>query len=126
MDRRGKGQGINVMGDKYQALVDRLAEIRNITRALAVLGWDQQVNMPPGGAKERGAQIGTLTRIEHDMIISDETRRLLEDAAKEVEGMPYDSVEASMIRVVAQDIKENTALPSDLVAKMAELEVEGH
>ncbi|MEO8392095.1 MAG: carboxypeptidase M32, partial [Chloroflexota bacterium] len=114
------------MGDKYQALVNRLGEIRNINRALAVLGWDQQVNMPPGGAKERGAQIGTLTRIEHDMIISDETARLLEDAGKEVEGAPYDSIEASLIRVISQDVKEQTCLPSDLVTKMAELEVEGH
>ena len=114
------------MGEKYQALVSRLGEIRNINRALAVLGWDQQVNMPPGGAHGRAAQIGTLTRIEHDMIISDETKRLLEDAAKEIEGADYDSIEASMIRVVAQDVKEQTYLPSDLVTKMAELEVEGH
>jgi len=109
---------MKLMGERYDALVSRLGEIRNINRALAVLSWDQQVNMPPGGVHGRGAQIGTLTRIEHDMIISDETARLLEDAAKEIEGAPYDSDEASLIRVVAQDVKEQTVLPSDLVTKM--------
>ncbi|MEP7294457.1 MAG: carboxypeptidase M32, partial [Chloroflexota bacterium] len=114
------------MGEKYQALISHLAEIRNVNRALAVLGWDQQVNMPPGGAKGRAAQIGTLSRIEHEMMISDETARLLEDAAAEVEGADYDSDEASMIRVVRQDVQEKTCLPTALVTKMAETEVLAH
>ncbi|HVU11372.1 MAG TPA: carboxypeptidase M32 [Phototrophicaceae bacterium] len=114
------------MGEKYQALVSRLAEIRNINRAIAVLSWDQQVNMPPGGMAARAAQIGTLSRIEHDMIISDETRRLLEDASSEIDGMPYDSTEASMVRVVAKDVHLQTCLSTELVAKIAEMEVVGH
>ena len=114
------------MGEKYQQLASHLAEIRNINRALAVLGWDQQVNMPPGGAKARAAQIGTLSRIEHEMFTSDETARLLEDAAKEIDGADYDSIEASMIRVVRQDVNERTCLPTELVTKMAETEVIAH
>ena len=114
------------MGEKYQALVSRLAEIHDINRALAVLSWDQQVNMPPGGMKARAAQIGTLSRIEHDMIVSEETARLLEEAGKEIEGAAYDSDEASMVRVVSQDVKEQTCLPTDLVARIAEMEVVGH
>ena len=114
------------MGEKYQALVSRLAEIRNIDRALAVLNWDQQVKMPPGGASARAAQIGTLTRIAHEMLISEETQRLLDDARGEIDGAAYDSVEASMVRVVSQDVREQTCLPTELVAKIAELEVIGH
>lgn len=114
------------MGEKYQALVKRLAEIRNVNRALAVLSWDQQVNMPPGGASARAAQMATLTRIEHDMLISDETARLLEEAAREIEGAPYDSVEASMIRVISQDVREQTCIPTELVGRLAEMKVLGH
>src|SRR5664279_1717962 len=125
MDRWDKHREIT-MGEKYQALVSRLAEIRNINRVLAVLNWDQQVNMPPGGAAGRAAQMGTLSRIEHDMLISDETKRLLEDAAREIEGADYDSDEASMIRVITTDIREQTCLPTELVAKLTEMEVIGH
>jgi len=114
------------MGEKYQALVHRLAEVRNINRALAVLGWDQQVNMPPGGAEGRAAQIGTLTRIGHDMLISDETARLLEDAEREIDGADYDTDEASLVRVSKQDYQEATCLPTELVAQLAEIEVIGH
>jgi carboxypeptidase Taq len=114
------------MGEKYDALLSHLAEIRNVNRALAVLGWDQQVNMPLGGAKSRAQQIGTLSRIEHEMFISDATARLLEEAGREIEGMDYDSDEASMVRVVSQDVKEKTCLPTELVTKLAEIEVIAH
>lgn len=114
------------MGEKYQKLVSHLAEIRNVNRAAAVLGWDQQVNMPPGGAKNRAAALGTLSRIEHEMFIGDETRRLLDEAEEEIAGAPYDSDEASMIRVVRQDVREKTCLPTELVRQMAETEVIAH
>ncbi len=86
----------------------------------AVLGWDQQVNMPPGGAEARASALSTLARIEHDMLVSDETARLLEDADKEMAGADYNSDEASLIRVTKQDYAEATCLPSELVGEMAE------
>ncbi len=107
------------MTEKYQQLVKRLEDTQNLNRAAAVLGWDQQTHMPPGGAEARAAQLTTLSRLAHEMFVSDETARLLEDAAHETEGMDYDSVEASLIRVVRQDYDEQVKLPSELVAKIA-------
>ena len=107
------------MTEKYQQLVKRLEDVHNLNHAAAVLGWDQQTHMPPGGAEARAAQLTTLSRLAHEMFVSDETARLLEDAAREVEGAEYDSVEASLIRVVRQDYEEQVKLPSELVAKIA-------
>ena len=45
--------------ENYQSLVARLAEIGHISSAAAVLSWDQQCYMPPGGANER-ADLGRL------------------------------------------------------------------
>lgn len=106
------------MGAKYERLKAHLAEINNLNMAAAVLGWDQQVNMPPGGAEARARQLATLTRLSHELFTSDETKHLLDDAAAEVEGMPYDSDEASMIRVVRQDYELATRLPADFVAEL--------
>ena len=114
------------MGEKYQALVARLSEIRNVDRARAILSWDQQVNMPRGGAKARAAQLSTLSRIGHDMLISDETRHLLQDAEKETEDAAYDSVEGSMIRVTKRDVHQATCVPTQLVADITEAEALGH
>ena len=107
------------MGEKYQALVSRLAEIRNINRALAVLSWDQQVNMPPGGAQARAAQIGTLTRIEHEMLISDETARLLEDAAqRDRRARITTRTKPAWCASCSRTCSEQTCLPTELVAQI--------
>jgi carboxypeptidase Taq len=33
----------------------------------AVLGWDQQTYMPPGGVAARADQLATLSKISHQM-----------------------------------------------------------
>ena len=41
------------MEDKLNDLKTRLGQIRDLNRASALLGWDQQTYMPPGGAAAR-------------------------------------------------------------------------
>ena len=106
------------MANKYQELVAHLGEITNLNRAAAVLGWDQQVNMPAGGAEARAAQLATLARTAHELFTSDTTGGLLDAAAREVDGADYDSDEASLLRVVRQDYDEQVRLPAALVAEM--------
>ncbi|MBK9746915.1 MAG: carboxypeptidase M32 [Chloroflexi bacterium] len=114
------------MGEKYQALLHHLMEIRNVNRAEALLGWDQQVNMPPGGSKGRAAQVATLARIGHEMLTDEKTDMLLKEAQLELGDVAYDSDEASMIRVTRVDYHENTCIPSDLIAEHAEATALGH
>lgn len=104
------------MGEKYQALVERLTEINNLNMANAILSWDQQTGMPPGGSAARARQMATLSRISHEMMVSDETGKLLEEAAAEVDG-DADATPARMVQVVQQDYDEATRLPSDFVAE---------
>ncbi len=41
------------MSEKLEQLKQKLGEIADISNAAAVLGWDQQVNMPPAGSSWR-------------------------------------------------------------------------
>ena len=107
------------MGAKYDELLRQLRDIHNINMAMNLMGWDRQVNMPRGGAEARAAQIGTLAKIAHERFTSDEMGKLLDEAAAEVEGMPYDSDEASMVRVVKEDYAEQTRLPTEFVEETA-------
>jgi carboxypeptidase Taq len=107
------------MGEKYQQLLARLTDIQNLNFAAALLGWDQQTYMPQGSSEPRASQLETLARLSHVMFVSDETARLIEDATKEVEGAAYDSVEASLIRVVKQDYDDQVKLPTALVAEIS-------
>lgn len=114
------------MGEKYQQLQVKLAEIRDLGKILSVLSWDQQVKMPAGGAPARARQIGTLSGILHQKRTSDELGKLIEEAGAEIDGMDYESDEASTVRVAKRDYEEQTCLPLDLVVKFAQATTEGH
>ena len=51
------------MSAKFDELRNRLAEIIDLGAASAVLGWDQQTYMPPGGAEARAMQLLSLIHI---------------------------------------------------------------
>ena len=114
------------MGEKYDALVKRLQDVHNLGRAAAILNWDMETQMPPEGAAARGSQLETLSRIHHQMFTADETAALLANAKSEVDTNDYDSVEASMIRVVEKDFEDATKLPTEFVAEFSALTAKAH
>ena len=59
------------MSEKLQDLKERLGEVADIGGAASVLGWDQQVNMPPGGSEARGQQLATLSKIAQEKFIEE-------------------------------------------------------
>ena len=121
-DRRWKMKvEINLMGDeKYQKLAAHLTKVHNLTIAYRVLSWDQQVNMPPAGDAARAAQLATVWRLRHELFTSDITARLLEEAAQEVEGAPFDSDEASLIRVARREYDAAVKQPAEFVARFTQ------
>lgn len=110
----------------YDQLKARLAEIGHIGSAAAVLGWDQQCYMPPGGATERAEQFAVLGKITHEMFVSDETRRLLEGAEREAGDLSPDSDEAATVRVVRRDFDKSVKIPTGLVTEMAKATTHAH
>jgi len=66
--------------DAVQRLKAHLAPIVDLRHAAAVLGWDQQTHMPPGGGQARAEQLATLSRTIHEMFTAPRTRELLEAA----------------------------------------------
>jgi carboxypeptidase Taq len=53
------------MDEKLQRFKEMMAEVADLNTAAAVLDWDQQVNMPPGGMEARGNQLATLGKLAH-------------------------------------------------------------
>ena len=107
------------MEDKLQRLKTLLAEIQDLNQAAAVLGWDQQTYMPPGGAAARAEQLASLQKTAHSWFIADEIGELLEALGNDGAGWDYDSDEASLVRVAARDYEKARKVPSELVAKFA-------
>ncbi len=105
--------------DKLQQLKDILAEVTDLGRAALVLEWDQETQMPPGGIQSRAEQLATLNRLAHVRFIADNTGRLLSELEDEHANRPYDSDDASLIRVTRRDYDQARKLPPDLVAEVA-------
>ncbi len=108
---------------KLTALKSRLADVNALRAATAMMEWDQQVLMPRGGAAARAEHLGRLTRLAHDTLVADETRKLLDDS--KAEAQPGSDDEA-MLRVVRRDIDLATKIPSALVEEKSKLSSEAH
>ena len=106
------------MESQLQELKTRLAEINDLHAAVAVLVWDEQVYMPPGGAVARGRQIATLGRIAHEKFIDPAIGRLLEDLRPYEESLPPESDDASLIRVTRRDYEKTVNVPPAFVAEL--------
>src|SRR3989442_5742970 len=103
-----------------EALRERLLEVDDLSSAAGVLRWDQTSYMPPCGAPARGRQLATLSRLAHEKFVEAETGRLLDAAANETASLPYDSDEASLVRVARRAWEQSVKLPGELVSEFQE------
>jgi carboxypeptidase Taq len=107
------------MKEKLDELKRRFAVVHDLGRAAAVLNWDQQTYMPPRGASARAEQLATLEKLAHEHFVADENGALLNDLADYAAQLPYDSDDASMIRVMKREYDKARRVPPALVEEMA-------
>jgi carboxypeptidase Taq len=113
------------MPEAFEQLKQRVAQGADIRRALMLLGWDQQTMMPPAGAAGRGESMATLAQLGHELFVSDETGRLLDELRPYEESLDPESDEASLIRVVRADFEKFSRVPGSLRAEMSRVSSEG-
>ena len=106
------------MGERLDALKQRMAQLADLGHASSLANWDQQTMMPPRGAASRAESLATLTRISHELFVDDETGRLLEDSAAEVDGADQDSDDVRLLTVVRRQWNKARRVPPDLAAEM--------
>jgi carboxypeptidase Taq len=111
------------MSKNLETLKSRLADLNALGAAMGMMGWDQQTFMPPGGAGVRAQHVGILSRMSHELFVSDETRRLIEESLSEAED---GSEDAAMLRVVKRNFDILTKIPTALVEEKTKLSIEGH
>jgi len=114
------GNGLSAE-DKLADLRRRLMEIGDLSSAGAVLSWDQATYMPKGGAPARARQGATLSRLAHEKFTDPALGKLLYGLAAYEAGQPYDSDDASLIRIVRRDYQKATRVPSDFVSRWSEM-----
>lgn len=94
----------------YERLVD-------VSNASAILGWDQEVLMPPGGAEVRARTLAELSRISQELAgekgFVGDVRALVETKAA------LEPRERRTVDLLERRVKDATAVPPELAAEFA-------
>ena len=106
------------MEAKFQELKTRLMEVDDLSSAAGLLYWDQSTYMPPGGAAARARQTATLTRLAHEKFTDMGIGKLLDALVPYEESLPYDSDEASLLRVTRRKYERAIKIPSEFQAEV--------
>jgi len=97
----------------------RLAELADLGNVAHLAEWDQQTMMPAAGAAGRAEALATLRRVSHEKFISDETGRLLDEAQAALNGTPFESDAASLVRVTRRRWEKARRVPTELAVEQA-------
>ena len=109
------------MEEKLNQLKTILAEISDLGAAASLLGWDQQVNMPAGGAEARGNQLATVQKLIHQKNITPQVEQLVEDLSEAAKDLDPDSDEARLIKVAKRDYEKAAKVPPEFTAEFAKV-----
>jgi carboxypeptidase Taq len=107
------------MADALEQLKERLTQLTDLERISRLLSWDQQTMMPRAGAPIRAEHLATLRRFAHELLIDDETGRLLEELRPLEESLDPGSDDAGLLRVARRDYEKAVRVPTELRAEMA-------
>ena len=85
------------MGQSFKNLTHEINKFNDILNTMSVLVWDSRTKMPKQGAVSRGLQIGTLTTVAREILLSSKMRKLLDDSIKETQSLDDESFEKNLL-----------------------------
>jgi len=101
----------------YTAYQDITQKAADLQYAAAVLGWDQEVYMPPKGYSFRGRQLATLASQAHSFVTSNEYGNILYELAAKQD---LTDVQKNNVRLSLEDYERNRKLSSDFVEELTQ------
>ncbi len=105
----------------YEQLVAHTRESSTLGAVSAILTWDQETMMPPGGVDYRGKQLALLARIGHQSGTDPRIDEWLSQCEGDRGFMQGGSAESAQVREIRRDYDRATRLPEALVSELAEL-----
>lgn len=107
------------MSKRIAALKERMGTLSDLRHVSSLAQWDQQTMMPPRGGAGRAESLATLERIAHELLVDDETGRLLDGAASELADASPDSDDVCLVRLVRRQWEKARRVPPGLAAELA-------
>ena len=113
------------MGDAYLALLERIRSINMLNSVSALLGWDQELHMPPRGGENRAAQLALLSSLAHERFTSPELGEVMERATTALNGGQLPPDAGVNIRETKRAYDRQRRLPRELVEELAKTRSHG-
>ena len=101
-------------------LFERSQEISDLGNLLGLLGWDQQVKMPPQANQVRGPQLATLQGLLHERQTAPRIGELLDALGQRVQGDGYSDADRGLVRLNRRNYDQATKIPAALVREVSE------
>lgn len=102
----------------YRELIRLGRERALLDSCAALLGWDEETYMPPGGSAHRAEQQALLARLAHERAADPRIGELLEAVVQEGRAEPG-GVEAANVRWLRREYERARRLPGSLVEELA-------
>ncbi|MBV9518025.1 MAG: carboxypeptidase M32 [Hyphomicrobiales bacterium] len=102
-----------------------IGKINDVLCAASVLVWDSRTMLPKGGSAARAEQLATLSLLARDLLLSDETRKALDGARREVETLPQDDAWRRAVHKVDEAIALHRRIPATLIERKTKARVLG-
>jgi len=106
-----------------EELKKKFSEITRLNHIRALLGWDEQVNLPNGSFGGRAEQSALMSKIVHERLISDKIGNLIKECEK-LDNL--DLTDAAFIREAKRDYDQEVKLPTKLVEEISKTASLGH
>lgn len=107
-----------------QALLKKQKKQYHVATVLSLLGWDEQVNLPPKSSDQRGQQMATLSELLHQLSSEPSISTLLE--ALETDWDQLNDQEQAILRNSRKEYDRATRLPANYVTEKAILDSEAY
>jgi len=92
----------------YAALVEHYQRLYHFDHLAAIVGWDRNTMMPPGGHAARAAAEAQLSSVMHEMRTDARLAQWLDSAGQE----PLDEIERADLREMRREWLDANALPA--------------
>lgn len=114
------------MGNAFNELTNEINKFNDVLNTMSILIWDSRTKMPKKGASSRGYQVGTLTSVAREILLSSKMRKLLDESENETHNLEEDSFERKTILHLNEAISYHDKIPEKIQVKKAELEPLAH
>lgn len=106
----------------YVSLLEKIKRAGLLSSVQGLLGWDEQVNLPPKSGARRASQLALLAELHHEMATDPEIGRLLGELKTDVYNLSDEG--RAVVCHVAREYNRAVCLPREFVSRKATLDSE--